>query len=145
MNKMQVCQIVFFIRSTMDMKPFLVVIELHSKRKLSTGKCLTPTQLLICSSFGRENGHLLLICSSLSTSQSINQSIQTTINGCSALSIFQGPFIQETFLPTRQRGRLPVFQSQFLLLGRAVQSSGKIILKHCQDRKYVYPTRTISH
>ena len=34
-----------------------------------TGKCLTPTQLLICSSFSRENGHLLLICSSLSTSQ----------------------------------------------------------------------------
>ena len=33
------------------------------------GKCLTPTQLLICSSFSRENGHLLLICSSLSTSQ----------------------------------------------------------------------------
>ncbi len=34
-----------------------------------TGKCLTPTQLLICSSFSRETGHLLLICSSLSTSQ----------------------------------------------------------------------------
>ena len=33
-----------------------------------TGKCLTPTQLLICSSFSRENGYLLLICSSLSTS-----------------------------------------------------------------------------
>ena len=34
-----------------------------------TGKCLTPTQLLICSSFSRENGHPLLICSSLSTAQ----------------------------------------------------------------------------
>ncbi len=34
-----------------------------------SGKCLTPTQLLICSSFSRENGNLLLICSSLSTSQ----------------------------------------------------------------------------
>ena len=34
-----------------------------------TGKCLTPTQLLICSSFSRENCYLLLICSSLSTSQ----------------------------------------------------------------------------
>ncbi len=33
------------------------------------GKCLTPTQLLICSSFSRENGHVLLVCSSLSTSQ----------------------------------------------------------------------------
>ena len=33
------------------------------------GKCSTPTQLLICSSFSRENGHLLLICSSLSTTQ----------------------------------------------------------------------------
>ena len=37
-------------------------------RRLS-GKCLTPTQLLICSSFSRENGHVLLVCSSLSTSQ----------------------------------------------------------------------------
>ena len=34
-----------------------------------SGKCSTPTQLLICSSFSRENGHLLLICSSLSTTQ----------------------------------------------------------------------------
>ena len=34
-----------------------------------TGKCLTPTLLLICSSFSRKIGHLLLICSSLSTSQ----------------------------------------------------------------------------
>ena len=31
------------------------------------GKCSTPTLLLICSSFSRENGHLFLICSSLST------------------------------------------------------------------------------
>ena len=37
-----------------------------------TGKCLTPSQLLICSSFSRENGYLLLICSSLSTSQKRN-------------------------------------------------------------------------
>ena len=37
--------------------------------KIKPGKCLTPTLLLICSSFSRENGHLLLICSSLSTSQ----------------------------------------------------------------------------
>ena len=29
-----------------------------------TGWCSTPTQLLICSSFNRENGHPLLICSS---------------------------------------------------------------------------------
>ena len=33
------------------------------------GKCSTPTQLFICSSFSRENGHLLLICSPLSTIQ----------------------------------------------------------------------------
>ena len=34
-----------------------------------SGNCLTPTQLLICSSFSGGNSHLLLICSSLSTSQ----------------------------------------------------------------------------
>ncbi len=33
------------------------------------GWCSTPTLLLICSSFSRENGHSLLICSSLSTAQ----------------------------------------------------------------------------
>ncbi len=32
--------------------------------EIFSGKCLTPSQLLICSSFSRENGHLLLICSS---------------------------------------------------------------------------------
>ena len=35
------------------------------------GWCSTPTQLLICSPFSRENGHLLLICSSISTSQMV--------------------------------------------------------------------------
>ncbi len=44
-----------------------------------TGKCLTPTQLLICSSFSRENGYLLLICSSLSTSQKIQVEKNTHI------------------------------------------------------------------
>ncbi len=39
------------------------------KKKNITGWCLTPTLLLICSSFSRENCHLLLICSSLSTAQ----------------------------------------------------------------------------
>ena len=39
-----------------------------------TGWCSTPTQLLICSSFNRENGHPLLICSSLSTAQISNWS-----------------------------------------------------------------------
>ena len=34
-----------------------------------SGWCSTPNQLLICSSFSREYGHPLLICSSLSTSQ----------------------------------------------------------------------------
>ena len=36
---------------------------------ICTGWCLTPTLLLICSSFSRENGHIFLICSSLSTAQ----------------------------------------------------------------------------
>ena len=33
------------------------------------GWCSTPTLLLVCSSFSRENCHSLLICSSLSTCQ----------------------------------------------------------------------------
>ena len=37
--------------------------------KKKSGWCSTPTYLLICSSFSRENGHPLLICSSLSTNQ----------------------------------------------------------------------------
>ena len=41
-----------------------------------SGWCSTPSLLLICSSFSRENGHPLLVCSSLSTAQlwiSVNQ------------------------------------------------------------------------
>ena len=34
-----------------------------------SGKCSTPNQLLICSSFSGENGKFFLICSSLSTNQ----------------------------------------------------------------------------
>ena len=34
-----------------------------------TGWCSTPTLLLICSSFSKENGYPFLICSSLSTAQ----------------------------------------------------------------------------
>ena len=37
---------------------------------ISTGWCSTPTLLLICSSFSRENGYPMLICSSLSAAQS---------------------------------------------------------------------------
>ena len=48
----------------------------------NTGKCLTPTQLLICSSFSRENGHLLLVCSSLSTSQ-----VTTKLSKCFLLLV----------------------------------------------------------
>ena len=48
-----------------------------------TGWCSTPTQLLICSSFNRENGHPLFICSSLSTAQLISESLLPII-------IFQG-------------------------------------------------------
>ena len=39
-----------------------------------TGWCSTPTYLLICSSFNRENGTFFLICSSLSTNQEIRAS-----------------------------------------------------------------------
>ena len=46
------------------MAAFLVTYTYHT----ISGKCSTPSQLLFCSSFSRENGHLLLICSSLSTS-----------------------------------------------------------------------------
>ena len=49
-----------------SMGPVTHIIYLHAA---STGWCSTPTQLLICSSFNRENGHPLLICSSLSTAQ----------------------------------------------------------------------------
>ena len=42
-----------------------------SGKKHLAGWCSTPTQLLICSSFNRENGHPLLICLSLSTAQHI--------------------------------------------------------------------------
>ncbi len=34
-----------------------------------SGWCSTPSQFLMCSLFSKKNGHLLLICSSLSTSQ----------------------------------------------------------------------------
>ena len=45
--------------------------ELIPKPELwSSGWCSTPNQLLICSSFSREDCHPWLICSSLSTSQS---------------------------------------------------------------------------
>ena len=47
-------------------------LEYLESWKRSAGWCSTPTQLLICSSFSRENGHPLLICSSLSTAQSAN-------------------------------------------------------------------------
>ena len=36
---------------------------------ITAGWCSTPTLLLICSSFSRENGQPLLVCSSLSTAQ----------------------------------------------------------------------------
>ena len=43
--------------------------NLPEKCMYLSGWCSTPTQLFICSSFSRENGHPLLICSSLSTAQ----------------------------------------------------------------------------
>ncbi len=43
--------------------------ETSKQHQSITGWCLTPTLLLICSSFSRENGYPLLICSSLSTAQ----------------------------------------------------------------------------
>ena len=59
-----------------------IVLSLSRKRKttlvgstfgrlMMTGWCSTPTLLLICSSFSRENGYPLLVCSSLSTAQMI--------------------------------------------------------------------------
>ncbi len=47
----------------------LFSIDFHPSKESFTGWCLTPTLLLICSSFSRENGHIFLICSSLSTAQ----------------------------------------------------------------------------
>ena len=44
---------------------------MNGSLKISTGWCSNPNQLLICSLFSRENGHRLLICSSLSTAQII--------------------------------------------------------------------------
>ena len=41
--------------------------------KLMAGRCSTPTQLLICSSFSREHDHPLLICSSRSTAQDVKR------------------------------------------------------------------------
>ena len=48
---------------------FLAVFCFFSLPQKLTGLCSTPNQLLICSSFSRENSHPLLICSSSSTSQ----------------------------------------------------------------------------
>ncbi len=45
------------------------------------GWCLTPTLLLICSSFSRENGNIFLICSSLSTAQIGVSKNRGTLNG----------------------------------------------------------------
>ena len=55
--------------------PSLITIHLHfcdapsQIGPILSGWCSTPNQLLICSSFSRENGHPLLICSPLSTAQ----------------------------------------------------------------------------
>ena len=61
-----------------------------------TGWCLTPTLLLICSSFSRENGHIFLICSSLSTAQFIFLPLETSVASTN-LEIF----------PTYQSGKRP--------------------------------------
>ena len=50
-----------------------VWVHKHQNRSLVTGWCLTPTLLLICSSFSRENGHIFLICSSRSGWELENQ------------------------------------------------------------------------
>ncbi len=90
-----------------------------------TGRCSTPTQLLICSSFNRENGHPLLICSSLSTAQLRNhvctyrtQKKQSTSFRCSREGVWL-PFA-ESFSRTQTLAKfeclnLPKTKSEFWL------------------------------
>ncbi len=55
------------LRAMVHCRVLYFTVEIETKLLYQTGWCSTPTQLLICSSFNRENGHPLLICSSLST------------------------------------------------------------------------------
>ena len=45
--------------------------ELEQQTKIQLAGAQPPNQLLICLSFSRDNGHSLLICSSVSTSQTM--------------------------------------------------------------------------
>ena len=70
--------------------------------KIYTGWCSTPNQLLICSSFSRENGHPLLICSSLSTAQYIYIYVSIhTHPPClnEAISMYKDPWKHKTKHP----------------------------------------------
>ena len=71
MNKFSSLHYLAFVESYNIAQSKLLGLEIHVKFSiwLVPGWCSTPTQLLICSSFNRENGHPLLICSSLSTAQ----------------------------------------------------------------------------
>ena len=56
-----------------------------------TGWCSTPTLLLICSSFSRENCHQFLICSSLSTAQIIYFFLANFARSARSISKFKCP------------------------------------------------------
>ena len=83
----------------------------------------TPTQLLICSSFSRENGHLLLICSSLSTSQLMRIKKNTISLTC------------------RHFEAEKVFSSETTSFSNQVRSNGwewKVIMSEKSKSMYVY-------
>ena len=55
------------IQESLCTKSGMKMLNMH--KTCLSGWCSTPTLLLICSSFSRENGYPFLICSSLSTAQ----------------------------------------------------------------------------
>ena len=56
-----------------------------NRNKILAGWCSTPTLLLICSSIRWENGHPVLICSSLSTAQLVTLVVSTQLKHMSQL------------------------------------------------------------
>ena len=85
------------------------------------GWCSTPTLLLICSSFSMENGHSLLICSSLSTAQIHLPSLKLTAK-----------------TPPKTPG---LVQISFLLLGPLAYFQGFQLLVSGIRRTFHHPTR----
>ena len=70
------------------------IADIYSK---TAGWCSTPTYLLICSSFNRENGYPLLICSSLSTGQTDSHTSFSQTKGGSPLFLPLTSLINPTF------------------------------------------------